>query len=276
MNELQRTELDMLRVFVQICEELDLRYYLVCGTALGAAKYQGFIPWDDDVDVGMPRGEYERFLREAPAKLPSHLFLQNYRTDPAFPHVFSKLRNSNTTFLETGMAHLTMNHGIYIDIFPLDGYPEGKLQQLCFDLRKKVFGWKQYCALRGDPKPKVRIRNQVFRLLGYHKRTAKTLGAMDRMFCSWPPETSPRWCNHGNWQGKQEYAPREQYGAGTKAVFEGLEVRIPENYDAYLTQKYGDWRAELPEDKQRSHHIYLVCDVHRPYTEYLSGKELAK
>ena len=272
MNDLQKTELELLKQFVSLCDRLGLRYYLVCGTALGAAKYAGFIPWDDDVDVGMPRGDYERFLKEAPALLPEHLFLQNYRTDPVFPHIFSKLRDSRTTYIETGMAHLNMHHGVFIDIFPLDGYPRERKAQRLFDLRKKLYSWMQLCVLPENPKRRVRIRNWVFRRLGFHKRTAKTLASMDRLFCGWLPEESAIWCNHGNWQGRLEYAPREQYGDGIWAEFEGLRVRIPQDYDAYLTQKYGDWRADLPEEEKYGHHFYSVCDLNRPYSEYITKK----
>lgn len=268
LNELQKTELDLLIPVVEICRKLDLTYYLVCGSVLGAAKYQGFIPWDDDMDVGLPRPDYERFLQAAPALLPEGYFLQNYRTDPAFPHVFSKLRDSNTTLIEHSLAHLDMNHGVCIDIFPLDGYPARKWEQKVFELRKKVYSWMQYCALGRGPDPKVEFRNRIFRLLGYHKRTAKTLAKMDRLYSRYATEGSEVWCNHGNWQGKLEYAPRWHYGVGTELIFEGLAVQVPENYDAYLTQKYGDWRSDPPPEKQASHHSYKVCDVHRPYTDY--------
>lgn len=272
MNELQNKLLQILTAAVHVCEELDLEYYLVCGSALGAAKYQGFIPWDDDVDIGLPRSDYERFLREAPALLPEDLFLQNYRTDPAFPQIFSKLRDSRTTQLEYSMEHLDMNHGIYIDIFPLDGYPAGKWEQKWFDLQKKVYNWMRFCALGKGPDPKVEFRNRIFRLLGFHRRTAKTIAKMEQLLTRYPTENSDVWCNHGNWQEKLEYAPRWHYGCGTEMTFEGLTVRVPENYDAYLTQKYGDWRSDPPKEKQCSHHSYRVCDVHRPYTEYREKK----
>ena len=272
MNELQKKAHDLLIHAVRICEQLDLRYYLVCGSALGAVKYQGFIPWDDDMDIGLPRPDYDRFVSHAQQLLPEGVFLQNYHTDPAFPHVFSKLRDSATTLIEHGVAHLDMNHGICIDVFPLDGYPEKKWAQCRFDLRKKVYSWMQYCALAKGDDPKVEFRNKIFRALGYHKRTAKTLAKMERLYRRYPVETSLIWCNHGNWQGKLEYAPRWHYGVGAQATFEGLPVRVPENYDAYLTQKYGPWREELPKEKQKSHHCYLVCDVDRPYTAYRQEK----
>ena len=78
MTPLQKTEFALLECIVSICSRLNLRYYLVCGSALGAVKYGGFIPWDDDIDVGMPREDYNRFLSMAPSLLPDHLFLQNY------------------------------------------------------------------------------------------------------------------------------------------------------------------------------------------------------
>jgi hypothetical protein len=77
------------------------------------------------------------------------------------------------------------------------------------------------------------------------------------------------WCNHGNWQGKLEYAPRWQYGKGVWATFEGLRVRVPEAADAYLTQKYGDWRADLPDEQKVGHHFYEVCDLEKSYTYYM-------
>ena len=78
------------------------------------------------------------------------------------------------------------------------------------------------------------------------------------------------WCNHGNWQGTLEYAPKEQYGNGALASFEGLAVVIPEKYDEYLTQKYGQWRNDLPDDQKEGHHYHTVCDCNKPYSEYVN------
>lgn len=269
MTQLQHIQLDILTHFLDICQLLDLRYYLVCGSALGTAKYAGFIPWDDDIDVALPREDYRRFLEEAPRLLPAHLFLQNFRTDPEFPHIFSKLRDSRTTYVELGVHHRRMHHGVFIDIFPLDGYPPGRFRQLHLELWKKIYSWQQYCALEVEAPARVQLRNRVFRLLGCHRRTAKTLAKMEALFLRYPAATSEVWCNHGNWQGKREYAPRSQYGSGTWSQFEGLTVRLPADFDAYLTQKYGSWREDPPEDAQQGHHFYTLFFPDRPYTEYL-------
>ncbi len=272
MTELQQVEFNLLKIFINICKKHNIKYFLVCGSALGAAKYNGFIPWDDDIDVGLPRGEYERFLEIAPKELPQWCFLQNYRTDSKYIQIHSKLRDSRTTFIEKGSENLQINHGIYIDVFPLDGYPKSEKEQKLLDKKKKYLSWKRYCALSDVGDWKVRIRNPVLRMLGYHKRTAKTLEKLDRLISQYPVENSDIWCNHGNWQGKLEYAPRWHYGEGTCAIFEGLEVCIPQNFDEYLTQKYGDWRSDLPENQKKSHHYYLVCDVNKPYTKYIKHK----
>ena len=272
MNELQKKELELLELFVEVCKKLQLRYFLVCGSALGAVKYGGFIPWDDDIDVGMPRADYERFLSEAGCLLPSHVFLQNYRTDPAFPHVFSKLRDSKTTLIEDNMAHLDMNHGVYIDVFPLDGYPSTNRERRTLRYKKKFLGWLHYCSLEGGESAKVRVRNKFFRMLGWHKKTDVALKKLESVISAYPTEGSDIWCNHGNWQGELEYAPVWQYGDGIVSAFEGVDVIIPERYDEYLTQKYGDWRSDPPKEKQKSHHLIRVLDTERPYTEYQTGK----
>ena len=81
MNRIKEIELDMLKAFVSICDQLGLKYYLIGGTLLGAVRHKGFIPWDDDIDVGMPREDYEVFVEKAGKLLPDYIFLQNYRTD---------------------------------------------------------------------------------------------------------------------------------------------------------------------------------------------------
>jgi len=269
MNELQSKAFGLLEIFVHICEKWEIPYYLVCGSALGAVKYQGFIPWDDDIDVGLLRPDYQRFLEVAPGELPDWCFLQNYNTEPEFIHTFSKLRNSNTTFLETGAAKMKINHGIFIDIFPIDGHPEGFWERKVFLFRQKLYSWQRFCVLEDVPKLRMRFRNKFLRLLGYHKNIVSTQKKIERLYCKYPPKDSQLWCNYGNWQGKLEFAPKWHYGNGTWATFEGLRVRIPENFDAYLTQKYGDWRADLPEEQKKSHHHSIICDPEKPFTAYL-------
>lgn len=268
MNELQQTQFEIFCSFDAVCKTLNIPYFFVCGSALGAAKYQGFIPWDDDLDVGMYRADYERFLKEAPALLPEHLFLQTSRTDPAFPQIYAKLRDGRTTYLEESTAHLAMHHGIYIDLFVLDGYPTKKWAQLLLELRKRAYSAILLSAAEFKRSTRAKLICSILRFFGCHKRTAATVRRYTRMIARYPVEHSNLICNHGNWQGKLEYAPRKQYGDGAQALFEGVKVRIPADFDAYLTQKYGAWREDLPEEEKTGHHSYKVCDTKVPYTEY--------
>ena len=261
MTRLQERERALFLVFQDICRELRINYYMVCGSTLGAVKYHGFIPWDDDLDVGLLRADYEIFCEKAGALLPEGLFLQNYRTDPAFPLVITKIRDSRTTFVETQFSHLPMNHGVYIDVFPLDGYPAGRAEQRWFEVRKFCFNKLRVFAYR--------YGWQTFRL-------QRILRWYDLLLSTYPVENSALICNFGNWQKKLEYAPREQYGPGTMGTFEGIPVRLPQNYDAYLTQKYGNYRADLPPEKQNSGHRVAICDPNRPYTDYIVKLENGK
>ena len=272
INEYQAEELELLKIFIALCEKLGLRYYLACGSVLGAVKYGGFIPWDDDIDVCLPREDYEIFVKEAPKHLPPHLFLQNYKTDPQFPSLTSKIRNSDTAWIEEGVAHLDINHGIYLDVFPIDGYPKTKEEQAAFEKKKMHFeriraiSYKQKFNFKAVRTNMVLLANKLF---GMYSSSAENIANYEAFISSYPTESSDVWCNHGNWQGVLEYASKSQYGKGAKATFEGIEVIIPENYDEYLTQKYGDWRSDPLPEKQKTHHSVRVADTKKSYKEYL-------
>ncbi len=270
MTKLQEKELELLKIFLDICDKLKLEYYLVCGSALGAVKYKGFIPWDDDVDVALPRPDYEKFLAEAPSMLPQWVFLQNYRTDPHYPGMGSKLRNSNTTFIEEEASKIPMHHGIFIDVFPLDGYPEGKKAQAAFEKKKWQHYRKRYTALIPfwHKDLGLTLRSAARRFLGLYSETAKACRAAEELALENDVMQSKIWCNFANSMQKSEYFPREVYGKSHMAEFEGLLVRVPEEYHTYLTQKYGDYSKDPPLNQQVASHGQIV-DLEKPYTEYL-------
>lgn len=272
MTPLQKKTLELLRCFISICRKLDLTYYLVCGSALGAKKYGGFIPWDDDIDVALFREDYEILLREAPALLPEHLFLQDYRSEPAFPAIFAKLRDSSTTFLETSAAKLPINHGIYIDIFPLDGYPSQRREQRLLEIKKQCY--RRLLSAAFEPnRPWKKLALLPLRLCGVHRRTQKIAAAYTRMIRCYPARQSAVAANHGNWQGKLDYCPTEYFGTGTPGTFEGLAVTLPSQVDSYLRQKYGDYEKDPPRSEQIGHHYHLILDTENSYRTYLAQSD---
>lgn len=116
LDKLKLIELDILNETISVCKKLNIRYYVLGGTLLGAVRHKGFIPWDDDIDIGMLRSDYDVFVEKAPQYLSKHLFLQTHKTDPQFFHGFAKIRNSDTIFIETVCKTKKMNHGIYSTI----------------------------------------------------------------------------------------------------------------------------------------------------------------
>ncbi len=268
MTELQKKEKELLSEFIRICDELELKYYLVCGSALGAVKYGGFIPWDDDIDVALLRGDYEKFCREAQKMLPRHMFLQNYKTDPEFPQIYSKLRNSETVCIERSAAMLGIHHGVCIDIFPLDGYPAGKFEAAVFEFKKSFY--KRCISAAYEPEKAWKyIIVYPLRLMELHKCARR----YTRLVMKYKTEGSDFLCNHGNWQGKLDYSPSEEFGEGVETVFEGLKVRIPSEYDGYLSRKYGEWSSLPTEEQRKSHHDLVTLDLERSYKEYYNKTE---
>lgn len=261
MNKLQCVQLDILKEFIKVCQSLDLKYYLICGSTLGSVKYKGFIPWDDDVDVALPRKDYDIFVEKAQALLPDYYFLQNYKTDKYYHHFCSKIRDSRTAYIERNQKNLNIHHGVFIDVIPLDILPDDKN----FKIKYRFFRICQLIHLQSPEKyknvikfilkPFVRIR-PVYRCFEHYLRKN----------CS---TDNVQYCNFHNAKNNWLYMDFSYYGQGNTAKFEGLDVIIPEKYDEYLTAYYGDWRADLPSEQQEGHHYAEVIDLERPYTDYI-------
>lgn len=120
MKRIWAVLMDMYLSFAEVCENYGLKYFVLGGTMLGAARHNGFIPWDDDLDVGMMRSDYEKFLKVAGNEFKHPLFLQTPYTDKDYYVSWAKIRNSESTGLSRVTAHRKFNQGLYLDIFPLD------------------------------------------------------------------------------------------------------------------------------------------------------------
>ena len=127
MKELQRKQLDLLTVFTQICDQLELPYFLVCGSALGAVKYRGFIPWDDDLDVAMLREDYEKLqgLWERNADTTRYACVRSNESINIH-HSATEIKDNNTTFINAHSVDSDIHHGLMIDVIPIDGVPASK------------------------------------------------------------------------------------------------------------------------------------------------------
>lgn len=132
LRQLQLTMLETLKVFDAFCREHDIKYSLYAGSLLGAVRHKGFIPWDDDLDVCMGRSEYDRFIALWEQDPPEGYILQNKENTPAYWQSFSKIRKDHTTFLQEEREAGKYHTGIFLDVFPLDRMPNGKLSRLVY------------------------------------------------------------------------------------------------------------------------------------------------
>ena len=255
LQQLKTVELRLLREFLQVCQKLNLNYYVLGGTLLGAVRHQGFIPWDDDIDIGMPRKDYERFLSEAQPLLPRDVFLQTFATDPEYPYLFAKLRCSGTVFVEHSLKNCAIHHGIYIDIFPLDPYPEKGIR--LFRLKDTLLKLRLSYTLTPEVlSSRVRLLRIPTLLLFPSRKGA--VRKRDQLLRS--ARGTHRMSNHCGAWGEKEIVPTHWFGDGTALSFEGIPVRAPSEYRLWLTQIYGDYLRLPPEEQRVPHHFVDAFD----------------
>lgn len=275
LEKLKKIELNMFKEVINICEEHKLMYYVLGGTALGTVRHGGFIPWDDDIDVGMPRKDYECFLKIAQKKLPSYYFLQSPGTEKEHMLGFSKIRDSRTTFVETSVCNRNINHGVYIDIFPLDYYPEKKISQRVLEYRSTPYTiWISQFFYGHNFHNRGRIKKILFAILDYCmkircKNVHVALLKRDNLYKN-TKDSSMIANYYGAW-GKKEITPISWFDEGVMLEFEGLKVRVPKEYDKYLSQMYGNYMQFPPIEKRVSHHFTEIIDLDRSYSDYVGG-----
>ena len=257
LREAQLLMVDILEDVHKLCEKHNLRYFLDAGTLIGAVRHKGFIPWDDDVDIGMPREDYEKFLKIAKKELPEHLFLQTFETDKYYDvyPVPCKVRYNGTMFLEEGAKeNYKMHNGVYIDVFPYDSLPKSnfvyKVQRtLSYNILKS------FKRLRDMPE-KLNFKNKI--TFSFYKVVAKMFPSERRMkffnfLVKWNDPNS-EYMGYGVDTFWSEYVyKKSDYFDLVKLEFEGKEFYAPKNYDTILTQLYGDYMI-MPKEEDRVWH----------------------
>jgi lipopolysaccharide cholinephosphotransferase len=285
MNDLQKVEFELLKIYIDFCEKHNLRYFLVGGSALGAVRHQGFIPWDDDVDVAMPREDYDKFIELGKKEFVGEIFLQTYETDPEYPYNFAKLRNSKTTFVEWVYQFTNMNHGVWIDIFPLDGISK-KQGKINFAMKWRIYRiWPRLLLIGAKSVSRyprkwwwildilldiILLPFMLFNIGHFmNKRIDKIMRKKKYEDCYYVANMQ------GAWFGR-EIVKREYFGNGTKAMFEGMEVMIPEKYDEFLTSIYGNYMKLPPIEKQVGKHNHAGYSLEIPYNEFKKNYKKGK
>ena len=270
-NKLKQLQIDMLKEFIRICENENLQWFVVGGTALGTVRHKGFIPWDDDIDVAMPREDYDKFMAVAQSYLPNHLFLQNINTDKEYIMNFAKIRDSRTTFVESSIASLKINHGVYIDVFCLDGFPNSKFSQKTFLFKDYILKLRIGNLFRKNLKVNRSFPKKIvdFILSIFYPDYKKTSYIREKLLKKYSYKEYDFIANYCGAWGKKEIMPKSIFGEGVKGTFEGLDVVLPEKTDEYLTHVYGNYMELPPIEKRVAHHYCDIVDLEKSYLEYM-------
>lgn len=267
MNELQRRLTDMLKWFHDLCVENHLRYYAVGGTCLGMVRHKGNIPWDDDIDVAMPRSDYNKLIDLFQEKNNIGYELAVPLREDNYVYSYMKLYDRSTTLVEN--TRYRTKKGIFLDIFPLDG--SGNTLEECRKRwgsisKKQNLIWAKICALNKNRKW---YKNAAILLARCVPDKIWNWRRLTRAFIEESSELTFDNCEYvalfaGNW-GFRENAKREWFGEPVLYDFEDIQIYGPEKPKLYLTNLYGDYMTPPPPEKQVSHHDFLHLDLNNGY-----------
>ena len=263
LSEIKEISLSILKFVDKVCKEKNLTYYLAAGTLLGAVRHKGFIPWDDDIDIMMPRNDYEKLVREFPASA-DYKFI-NLHNCQNFPFAFGKIIDLKTIKKEP-LRRKYQNQGVEIDVFPIDNYPDDieEAQKWC-----ETIGRTQNTILMLSA-PYAKGRNFI-------RTIARNLLIAFRHFLD---DTHivhvPKMVIQLN-ELSQKYNKRDTHYCGIAAIaaygvkkrnrsdvfsnqvyveFEGNQYPAPIGYDEYLSDYYDDYMQLPPIEKRKTHHSY--------------------
>lgn len=272
LNDTQQYILNLLQDVLTVLDELKIPYHMQGGTMLGAIRHHGFIPWDDDVDLGIPREDYEKLLKRVQEKLPEHLRLQTYEDETEHHYYFARIVDTRYQIRRMGSLEERLEN-VWVDLFPLDGMPNGVLRRQWHKLRLLTVRLKYHLScfekvnIKRPGRPLVEriiIRLACWTRVGSWFNTRKQLDKMDRLLKMYPLEYS-NWII--NFMGQTSYKfnelfPKAIYGKGQTYSFEGLQLVGPEQYDAYLKSLYGDYMTP-PKEADRNAHVSELVPVEK-------------
>ena len=265
LRKLQLTELNILKKVITFCDDNNIPYIIMGGTLLGAVRHRGFIPWDDDIDIAMPREEYERFVCLANNEFSGEngsLKFHNFKTDEKYKYYFSRVTDESVK-LKDYYAIETKEQNAWIDIFPLDGMPSAKLKRKIHELRLLIarmkFQYSQFSTLVSVNLPgrpwQERLLIKIGTILPVEKmfKTDKALLRLDKLLKKYPYESSDYAVNFMGAGKFKEMHKRSLYDNRTSYSFEYTEVCGVADYDTWLTKMYGDYMTPPPDDEKNKH-----------------------
>lgn len=274
-NDLERLHselLDILNEIVRICDILKIKFIVTGGTAIGTYYFQGFVKWDDDIDIGMLREDYTLFEKEAPRLVSKGFFIQCLETEPTTPFYCLKVRKDNTLFIQEPYQNLAIHHGIFVDVFPFDKVPDNKIiariHQRAVQYFEGLFRKRQLFqsiieSQHNLPKalstPLAKIR---FRILGilprsfYYKCVHATAAFFNKKSCQYLDVI----------KNSMDHLPVSSFANAKITEFEGIKVHIPDHVEDYLRHHYPDLKSpDMIQSLWKSHAPFqLSFDTGKP------------
>lgn len=271
LRELQNKSLEIALYFKDFCNEHGLLFYMCGGCCIGSLRHKGFIPWDDDVDVFMPRDDYEKLKELWPKYANTEKYACVYadknRVDG---NLFVTIRDNETTAIKPYQVDMDISHGVALDVLPLDGWPDGKMKR-----KMQVFWalvYSLYCAqtVPVNHGKAVSVAGKIALTLVPSKKLRYKLWKLaERKMTKYPIKK----CNYitelcsGPYYMKKQY-PREAFDKAIWVDFEDVKMPIPQGYDVYLRTAFGDYMKLPPKEKQKPHHDAIFIDLNNSYKKY--------
>ena len=273
LRKLQMVQLEILKYIDSFCRENNIRYSLSGGTLLGAVRHGGFIPWDDDLDICMLRSEYNRFVQLWNSCQHDKYLLQSKDNTPAFTQSFVKIRKDHTTFYQEGELPGIYHMGIFVDIFPIDRIPNGKLKEYLFYwrvIRYQIFV-REFIPPDASIISKLLLRI-IFSLNSTETRKKKRDKLLKKI-TQYNDDTRFRLVGIDTINAMRKSFSSNLWDELTTIEFEKSFFPCYANWKEYLTNFYGDYLKLPPKEEQTWYHHPVILDFEHNYEELKNGKE---
>ena len=270
-RQVQRVILEIYKEFQRVCDQHNLRYYAIGGTCIGAVRHQGFIPWDDDIDVAMPYEDYQklRSLRN-PFRPPFEIYDYNiFKQDSC---LFLKLHDVDTAFIQySAVKYADRYIGCSIDIMPVCGIPDDDKLQVRFLQKCRIYNILNH-AQRFPLREKKKFLGKALWLLSVPFRLTKPYnyysGKMEKLFSQNQFGTTAKIMFGWRMNKKRMLFHYADFSDYIEMPFEDTTMRVPIGYDNYLRKDFGDYMTLPPEEERISMHPTAVIDLQKSFREY--------
>ncbi|MEE0930320.1 MAG: LicD family protein [Acutalibacteraceae bacterium] len=267
----KKNELIILKEIKRICDKYNIRYYLSSGTLLGAIRHDGFIPWDDDIDIEMPLKDYKFFIKVCKKELGERFFLQTFETDPNYYYPFAKVRMNNTAFIVWNSEKHHIHQGFWVDIFPVTKVSKNryvyKFQKFFLKI-SKVFQMSDYCLGMHDILCEEIGEKNVKLAITLGRLPVSWRIALHKLFYDLALSNPEKGDDIAQIFMSFFPIPKDTCFELIEHKFEDEYYKIPKNYDIYLTDRYGDY-MQLPPEEKRVTHSSVIVDENNDYSKYV-------